>query len=362
MSNTAIMERNGNGLVARSHGLPSGAQWETICGMADALLQSGLLPAHIKTWQAAAAIVQKGTELGIPPMYALSNVVVIQGKPVANAELMLALVYRDHGDGAVYFEESNANRCILRYKRRGWDAYKETRFTIDDAKTAGLLSNATWQKYPAAMLRARAISAMARLAFPDSIAGMYSPDELGSPVTVDSDGVVNVAAVDTDTGEIRPQSLPAPQPAAAPDFTTIGIGKRTMDALHAKAPEKGMSHTDLHIYATDRFNVSSMNDLTEAQGREIANFMKGLPDVAQTLTQDSPAAEPESPAVEYVSRETLDAIASEGVKRGLTEDDAVAWANDELAAGIERAVQLTEYQGGKVLEYIKSQPAVKAKA
>jgi hypothetical protein len=189
--------------------------------MADALVQSGMLPKHITTPQACVAVIQRGRELGIPPMYALSNIVYIQGKPTANSELMLALIYRDHGDGAVIFSHSDSTQCIVGYKRRNWDKHMIHTFTIEEAKTAGLLSSQTWQKYPSAMLRARAISAVARMAFPDSIGGMYTPEELGVAVEMDREGgivisgdVVPVApagnnvirpaveVVDTETGEI----------------------------------------------------------------------------------------------------------------------------------------------------------------
>jgi RecT family len=197
-------------LAERSSLLPSAETLTTMLTMSDALHKSGLLPAHIKTPQAAFAVIQKGLELGIPPMYAMSNIAVIQGKPTANAELMLALIYRDHGDGAILFKETDATKCIIAYKRRAWSEYKLYPFTIQDARTAKLLSNQTWEKYPAAMLRARCISAVARLAFPDSIAGMYTPEELGAAVHVTDDGEMTLLpeSVTTD-GVIEPEPVSA---------------------------------------------------------------------------------------------------------------------------------------------------------
>lgn len=175
-----------NGIAIRSHAaiLPDAGTWKTMLDMADALVKSGMLPATIKTPQAAVAIMQKGSELGVPPMYALSNIVVIQGKPTANSELMLSLIYRDHGDNAIVFTHSDSNACEVAYKRRSWKAAQTYTFTMAEAKQASLLGNQTWQKYPAAMLRARCISAVARMAFPDSIGGLYSAEELGADVDV----------------------------------------------------------------------------------------------------------------------------------------------------------------------------------
>lgn len=200
-------------LVTRPAGdmLPDPQTWTTLLQMADAYLKSGFLPAHIKTPQAAVYIIMKGKELGIPATYALSNIIVIQGKPTANAELMLALIYRDHGDDAMKPGESTVERCTFSYKRRAWKDRQSYTFSMADAKQAGL-TGGNWAKYPAAMLRARCISAIARMAFPDSIGGLYTSEELGAAVTVTEEGAVEVLdapivvsnghAVDTSTGEV----------------------------------------------------------------------------------------------------------------------------------------------------------------
>lgn len=158
--------------------------------IAGELVKSGLLPTHIKTPQAAVAIILKGSELGVPAMYALSNIVVIGGKPTANAELMLSLIYRDQGDDAVQVVETTKERCTVSYKRRSWRERQSYTFSMEDARTAGLVKAGPWTSYPAAMLRARCISAVARMAFPDSIGGLYTAEELGAAVTVHEGEVV----------------------------------------------------------------------------------------------------------------------------------------------------------------------------
>lgn len=171
-------------LVARNEGmvLPAPSEWRLMADMSETLHASGLLPTSIRTPQAALAIMLKGKELGIPAMHALSNIVVINGKPTCNSELMLALVYRDHGDDALFVAETDAATCVISYKRRGWGQRQVYRFTIEDAKKANLVKAGPWSTYPAAMLRARAISAVARMAFPDSIGGMYTAEEVGATV------------------------------------------------------------------------------------------------------------------------------------------------------------------------------------
>lgn len=180
-------------LAQRQDILPDAASWKTMLEMAGQLVQSGLLPKAIDKPAAALAIIQKGRELGIPPMYALSNIGIINGKPVVGAEVMLAMVYRDHGDQAIQFEETSAERCAVVYKRKSWPQYRSFEWTVEDAKKAGLTGKGgPWSQYPAAMLRARCISAVARLAFPDSLGGMYTPEELGAEVAVTEDGAIEV--------------------------------------------------------------------------------------------------------------------------------------------------------------------------
>jgi len=286
MSN-ALATRNSSAM------LPDAQTWQTMMMMADELVKSGMLPSHIKTAAAAVAIIQKGRELDIPPMYALSNIVVIGGKPSANAELMLALIYRDHGDAAIGFQESTNDHCTVAYRRRGWSQPGLFTFTIQDAETAGLMKNPTWRSYPAAMLRARAISAVARMAFPDTIGGMYTPEELGA--TVDAEGdVVNVPevpgwvgnhyvgnpepqsetivagtaeVVDAETGEIQDGPRNPSQMHPASD--------KQIKAIFAIGKDAGWTNDELREVMVERFGVEHSRDLTIGQASEFIDFLKG---------------------------------------------------------------------------------------
>jgi hypothetical protein len=181
---------------------------------ATVLVKTHFLPKGVDTPEKAIAIMLKGRELGVPPMYALSNISVINGKPTAGAELMLALIYRDHGDDAVRITESTPSCCTVAYRRKGWPRHETFSFTIDDAERADLLGKDNWRHYPSAMLRARCISAVARLAFPDTIGGLYTPEELGVQVTVNADDAV----IDAEVAEEAPK--PAPRPHHSGDGAT----------------------------------------------------------------------------------------------------------------------------------------------
>jgi hypothetical protein len=272
-------------------------EWETMLSMGEVLLKSGMLPQHIKTAAAAVALITKGRELGIPPMYALSNIAVIQGKPTANAELMLALIYRDHGDRAITFPESDGTACTVAYKRRSWPEMHTYTFTLEDAKQAGLMSNATWQKYPAAMLRARCISAVARMAFPDSIGGMYLPDEMGAEVDEDGMAVIEPAPI----REIRPASTPIEQPVRATVLTTPRRpGKATageIQFLWTMATKCGVAKDEVRGLLASMFPEAkgidgspSTRELTSAQ---VAQLIATIEETEDATGEDEaePAAE-----------------------------------------------------------------------
>lgn len=254
MSNAITTYKGGN------PDLPTPDDWKLMVDMASALVPTGFLPESIKNPQQAVAIMLKGRELGVPPMYALSNIVIVKGKPTVSAEMMLALIYRDHGKQAIRVKESTNQLCTVEYRLPGWSVTSYT-FTIEDASNAGLDRNPTWKQYPAAMLRARCISAVARMAFPESIAGMYSPGELGEAVAVTDDGEV----VSTVTGEItstatvddvtaRTQSRQdAPERDEEADDVSGAMRK-----LHGAARDAGITHDALHNWAEQQFNVDSL--------------------------------------------------------------------------------------------------------
>jgi hypothetical protein len=237
--------------------------WSVLREQADVLVRSGFLPHGVNTPEKAISIVMKGRELGIPPMYALSNIAVINGKPTASAELMLALVYRDHGDEAVKVIESTPDRCTVAYRRRGWQEPELFSFTIEDAGCAGLLGKDNWRKYPSAMLRARCISAVARFAFPDTIAGLYTPEELGAAVLVREDGQQYLPSrpesrddpVPTDvlTAEVVDDTAPR-QPATANQRAALARLAALLDLPEPSAAISSAEAVDLLGQLSRRFN------------------------------------------------------------------------------------------------------------
>lgn len=163
------------------------SNWEQKEAFARKLMASGFVPAGIRSPAAVLAIIMTGQEMGIPPMRALRHINVIQGKPTLSAELMMAKMLQ--GNVKCTWIKSDDKEAVLKAKRPTVEF--TGRYTLEEARLAGLLTKEGWKKYPGAMLRARVISLVARVVAPDLIGGLYTPEELGADVTRDGE-IVNI--------------------------------------------------------------------------------------------------------------------------------------------------------------------------
>lgn len=268
------MADNMNALAPVSS-LPNKDEWGTIFGMAEQLVPTGFLPKAVDTPQKAAAIMLKGRELGVPPMYALSNITVIQGKPTANAEMMLALVKRAYGRDAVWVETSTPKIAKIGYLVHSKPRFYE--YTIEMAKQAGLLSNQTWTKFPDAMLRARAISAVCRMEFPEVIGGMYAPGELGEDVRVD-ESTGEVISVDYAPREVRQQAKPetVEMPVSDDEDELWAVANRY---FHTVINKYDITDDEKHAFVRyGGVESGSTRDMNSAQLRKAANFIDSKED------------------------------------------------------------------------------------
>lgn len=148
------------------------------------LVKAGLAPKHIKNPADAVLIMLTGAELGLGPMASLRGMHCIEGKVTLSSEMMLSIV-ASHGVRFAW-RKSDATCATIELKRDGWEPHVAS-FTLDEAKAAKLTGKDNWQKYPAAMLRARAASAACRAYCPDLLAGggLYTPDEIEDVRTIE---------------------------------------------------------------------------------------------------------------------------------------------------------------------------------
>lgn len=140
----------------------------------------------------ALARIMYGANLGLSAMAALANVFTIPDangapKPALEASTMLGVCLQNPHI-CEYFRvvETTDERAVFVAKRVGGEEVRHT-WTFQMAIRAGLVDRGgddekkkknNWNRYPDAMLRARCITALARLVFPDLIRGFSSVEEM----------------------------------------------------------------------------------------------------------------------------------------------------------------------------------------
>lgn len=125
--------------------------------------------------------IQHGSEVGLSPMQSLQSIAVINGRPTIWGDAALALVQsspvceyvREYTEG-----EGDNLTAVCEAKRRGYPAPTVSRFSMADAKRAGLAGKTgPWSQYPARMLALRARGFALRNAFADALRGLITAEE-----------------------------------------------------------------------------------------------------------------------------------------------------------------------------------------
>lgn len=150
--------------------------------MARGIAASGFVPDHWikdKTSDQAvagmASAILFGAELGLSAMRSVNELFVVRGKPAMYSRTMAALV-RSAGYVLEPVEETAAKVVWKAFRDGTW---KYSEWTMERAQQAGYTSNKLYQTEPIAMLRAKCITELCRIAFQDVLLGMdYSIEEI----------------------------------------------------------------------------------------------------------------------------------------------------------------------------------------
>lgn len=180
--------------------------------MAAAMAKSGLF--GVKTADQALALMLIAQAEGIHPAAAVRKYHVIQGRAALKSDSMLSgFIARG---GKVKWVERTDAAVEATFISVGCPDGVTIRWTLDDAKRAGLLNKDNWWQYPRQMLTARVISEGVRAADPGVVEGVYTPEEI-------SDYATPVTAIPKFTkAEVVAPQLPPPveKPQPQPQPTT----------------------------------------------------------------------------------------------------------------------------------------------
>lgn len=150
---------------------------DDLVSVAEKLAPSSMLPEKLRNKpHDVLAIVMAGRELGLQPWASIRMLSIIEGRPILSADGMVGLI-RGSGKCADWTMVESTDKIATFETTRKDGKPQRLSFTIEEAKTAGLLSKSNWKNFPAAMLRARAQAALARMVYQDVLAGIYSDDE-----------------------------------------------------------------------------------------------------------------------------------------------------------------------------------------
>ena len=125
--------------------------------------------------------IQHGSEIGLSPMQSLQNIACINGRPSIWGDAALALCLASPVcDGIHETIEGDGDNmtAVCQTSRKGKDANVVGRFSVADAKKAGLWGKSgPWTQYPKRMLQLRARGFALRDAFPDVLKGLVTAEE-----------------------------------------------------------------------------------------------------------------------------------------------------------------------------------------
>ena len=120
---------------------------------------------------------QWGSELGLKPLQALSNIAVVNGRAALWGDAVIALV-RSSPACEYVLETDDGHTATCKAKRKGEPEHVVT-FSMEDAKLAGLAGKqGPWTQYPKRMRQMRARAFALRDVFPDVLRGMPIAEEV----------------------------------------------------------------------------------------------------------------------------------------------------------------------------------------
>lgn len=166
---------------------------------AEKIARSNLLPRQYQNQPANVLLaLEYGNALGISPVVAMQQIHVIEGKPTASAQLIGGLVRQAGHKLRVEFDDRTMTATAKIIRADDPDYEFTAVWTMDRAKAANLTGKGNWKSYPAAMLKARAITEVARDACPEALFGVsYTAEELNGDVPMRVEATVDSGDAET---------------------------------------------------------------------------------------------------------------------------------------------------------------------
>jgi len=192
--------------------------------------------------------IQHGSEVGLSPMQSLQSIAVINGRPTIWGDAALALVQsspvceyvREYTEG-----EGDNLTAVCEAKRRGYPAPTVVRFSVADAKKAGLWGKSgPWSAYSTRMLQVRARGFALRNAFADALRGLITAEEAQDYPATDPAGEPVVVRPKFPSTESRPAAV---ERGHAPATAVDSHAQQTAQPPATPANEDAMQRSRLAV-------------------------------------------------------------------------------------------------------------------
>ena len=197
--------------------------------MARAVAASGLFPGA-RTPEAALTLMLVAQSEGLHPMQALRRYHVIEGRPAMSSEAMLA-AYQAAG-GRITWTVTTDTECSAVFESPGTGGPLTVRWTLDDAKRAGVAAKQNWTRYPRQMLRARVVSEGVRASMPGVVLGMYTPEEVADFDPASRPQTIEAVAT---TPPVERTPIPAPNSADDARSRAVALAREAVRRLLPRA-------------------------------------------------------------------------------------------------------------------------------
>lgn len=171
--------------------------------IATLMVESGIIPSfHYKAKNPVASVLiclQKGLEVGLSPTQAVQDIANIGGRPVVWGDAALGLCkVSPHYEYCKEEFDEKTQTAICTIKRDGEEAVIK-KFSMEDAKIAGLLHKDIWKQYPKRMLQMRARGFALRDCFPDVLKGLHLTEEYVGMREVEINPITNTVYVNEES-------------------------------------------------------------------------------------------------------------------------------------------------------------------
>jgi len=313
--------------------------------------------------------IEYGETLNITTMAAINGIHVIEGKPGASAALIGGLVRRAGHKLRVTGNNKRATAQIIRADDSDftyevtWELCRNPDGN-PNAEDAGLLGKAVWKNYPAAMLKARAITQVARDACEEVLFGLhYTPEELGAETDADGNPLEPRATRWSGPAADDPWQTSGPAAQAEPEDAEVVEDKPTaapatpeqinemLRALSARGVNNREQARKLLSELADR-EIQAPKDLSAV---EAAAVLERLHEQNAAIEAQEAMAEPEAPAAEAEPKRAagaqLTALNTALGKIGITDRAArISWAVEQVGRQLGSTKDLTAAEASRLID------------